>query len=142
MSTKDSFRIIMVIVAYYDLELHKMDVRISFLNGDLFEDVYMVQPVGFQQTRNDNLVCKLKKLIYGLKQVSRQWYIEFDKVITRNGFKENVVDRCIYMKVSTCSFIFLVLHVDDILLATHDIDLLLCLVPTSYQIAQWIKLKF
>ena len=42
MSTKDSFRIIMVIVAYYDQELHKMDVKISFLNGDLFEDVYMV----------------------------------------------------------------------------------------------------
>ena len=81
-------------------------------------------------------------MIYGLKQVSRQWYIEFDKVITRNGFKENVVDRCIYMKVSTGSFIFLVLHVYDILLATHDIDFLLCLDPTSYQIAQWIKLKF
>ena len=41
------------------------------MNGDLFKDVYMVQPVGFQQTGNGNLVCKLKKLIYGLKQASR-----------------------------------------------------------------------
>ena len=47
MSTKDSLRIIMAIVAHYDLKLHKMDVRTAFLNGDLFEDVYMVQPIGF-----------------------------------------------------------------------------------------------
>ena len=54
----------------------------------------------------------------------RQWYIKFDEVIIRNGFKENVVDKCIYMKVSGSSFIFLVLYVDDILLATNDINLL------------------
>ena len=65
-STKDSFRIIMAIVAHYYPGLHQMDVKTTFLNGDLFENVYMVQPVGFQQTGNDNLVCKLKKSIYGL----------------------------------------------------------------------------
>ena len=59
-------------MAYYDLELHRMDVKTAFLNGDLFKDVYMIQPVGFQQTENGNLVCKLKKSIYGLKQASRQ----------------------------------------------------------------------
>ena len=48
----------MAIVAHYDLELHKMDVKTAFLNGDLF-DVYMIQPVGFQQIGNGNLVCKL-----------------------------------------------------------------------------------
>ena len=83
-----------------------MDVTTVFLNGDLFEDVYMVQPVGFQQTGNGNLVCKLKRSIYDLKSASRQWYMKFDEVITRNGFKENVVDRCIYMKVGESSFIF------------------------------------
>ena len=70
------------------------------------------------------MVCKLKKSIYGLKQASRQWYIKFDEVIIRNGFIENVVDRCIYMKVNESSFIFLVLYVDDILLATNDTYLL------------------
>ena len=69
-----------------------------------------------------NLVCKLKKSIYGLKQASRQWYLKFDEVITRNGYKENVVDMCIYMKLCGSSFIFLVLYVDDTLLATNDID--------------------
>ena len=73
----------------------------------------MVQPIGFQQMENGNLVYKLKKSIYGFKQASRQWYIKFDEVIIRNCLKENVVGRCIYMKVSESSFIFLVLYVDD-----------------------------
>jgi hypothetical protein len=46
-SCKDSFRIIMVLVAHYDLELHQMDVKTTFLNGDLEEIVYMAQPKGF-----------------------------------------------------------------------------------------------
>ena len=47
MSTKDSFRVIMVIVAHFDLELHQMDVKTTFLNGDLDEKVYMEQPTAF-----------------------------------------------------------------------------------------------
>jgi hypothetical protein len=46
-SCKDSFRIIMVLVAHYDLELHQMDVKMTFLNGDLYENVYMAQPKSF-----------------------------------------------------------------------------------------------
>ena len=44
---KDSFRIIMALVTHYDLELHQMDVKTAFLNGDLEESVYMAQPKGF-----------------------------------------------------------------------------------------------
>ena len=51
-------------------------------------------------------------------------YIKFDDFIIRSGFKENVVDGCIYMKVSGSSFMFLVLYVDEILLAINDTDLL------------------
>jgi hypothetical protein len=46
-SCKDSFRIIMVLVAHYDLELHQIDVKMTFLNGDLYENVYMAQPKSF-----------------------------------------------------------------------------------------------
>ena len=58
-STKDSFRVIMAIVAHFDLELHQMDVRTTFLNDDLSEDVYMVQPSGFEVVGKENMVCKL-----------------------------------------------------------------------------------
>ena len=123
-SKKDSLRIIMAIVAHYDLELHQMDVKTAFLNGDLEEEVYMDQPEGFTTPGKENLVCKLKKSIYGLKQASRQWYIKFNDTITSYGFVENTVDRCIYMKVSGSKFIILILYVDDILLATNDKSLL------------------
>ena len=70
------------------------------------------------------MVCRLKKSIYGLKQASRQWYLKFDEVVTSLGFIENKVDQCIYLKVSGSKFIFLVLYVDDILLASSDLNLL------------------
>ena len=59
MSTKDSLCIIEAIVAHFDLELHQMDVRTTFLNGDLVEDVYMSQPIGFEEVGKDHMVCKL-----------------------------------------------------------------------------------
>ncbi|WVZ16815.1 hypothetical protein V8G54_009797 [Vigna mungo] len=123
-SKKDSLRIVLALVAHYDLELLQMDVKTVFLNGDLEEEVYMDQPEGFTMTGNENLVCKLEKSIYGLKQASRQWYLKFNDTITSYGFVENTVDQCIYIKVSGSKFVILVLYVDDILLATNDIGML------------------
>ena len=97
-STKDSLRIIMVIVAHFDLELHQMDVRTTFLNEDLVENVYMSQPTGFMEVGKKHMVCKLHKSIYVLKQASRPLYLKFDEVVTTNGFKENIVDQCIHMR--------------------------------------------
>ena len=80
-SKKDSLRIVMALVAHYDLELHQMDVKTAFLNGELEEEVYMDQPKGFETTGKENMVCKLKKSIYGLKRASRQWYLKFNDTI-------------------------------------------------------------
>jgi hypothetical protein len=123
-SKKDSFRIVMTLIAHYDLELHQMDVKTVFLNGDLQENVYMTQPEGFVVEGKEHMGCKLKKSIYGLKQASRQWYLKFDEVIKKFGFIENQVDNCIYVKIKGSMFIILVLYVDDILLACSDKNLL------------------
>jgi hypothetical protein len=85
-SCKVSFRIIMALVAHYDLELHQMDVKTTFLNGDLEENVYMAQPKGFVMEGKERMGCRLKKSIYGLKQASRQWYLKFDQQIKIFGF--------------------------------------------------------
>jgi len=66
-SSKDSFRNIMALVAHFDLELHQMDVKTMFLNGDIEETIYMVQPKKFVLGDSKSMVCKLKKFIYGLK---------------------------------------------------------------------------
>ena len=63
MSTKDSLRIIMAIIAHFDLELHQMDVRTTFLNEDLVGDVYMSKPNGFEEVGKEHMVCKLHKSI-------------------------------------------------------------------------------
>jgi len=55
------------LVAHSDLELHQMDVKIVFLNGDLKDNIYMDQPIGFSVEENEHMVCKLKKSIYSLK---------------------------------------------------------------------------
>ncbi|KAL4366702.1 hypothetical protein GQ457_05G014270 [Hibiscus cannabinus] len=119
-SKKDSLRIVLALVAQFDLELQQMDVKTAFLNGDLEEEVYMKQPEVFSSSDGENLVCKLKKSIYGLKQASRRWYLKFHEVISSFGFVENIMDQCIYQKVSGSKICFLILYVDDILLATND----------------------
>ncbi|RVW50974.1 Retrovirus-related Pol polyprotein from transposon TNT 1-94 [Vitis vinifera] len=96
-SSNDSFRIIMTLVTHYDLELHQIDVKTVFLNGNIDETIYMVQL--------ENLEFNYSKQL----------------VITSFGFKENTVDQCIYLKFSGSKFMILVLYVDDILLASSDI---------------------
>jgi hypothetical protein len=61
----------MALVAHYDLELHQMDVKMAFFNGDLEENVYMAQPKDFAMKEKERIWCCLKKSIYGLKQASR-----------------------------------------------------------------------
>nr|GEZ08734.1 retrotransposon protein, putative, Ty1-copia subclass [Tanacetum cinerariifolium] len=67
-----AIRILIAIAAYYDYEIWQMDVKTSFFNGYLNEEVYMEQPEGFVNPKYPNWVCKLKHSIYGLKQASRQ----------------------------------------------------------------------
>ncbi|KAG9444830.1 hypothetical protein H6P81_016170 [Aristolochia fimbriata] len=97
-SKKVSFHIIMAMVTHFDLELHQIDVKTTFLNGNIEEEVYMTQPKGFILDETSHLVCKLKKSIDGLKQASRQWYLKFHDTISSFGFVENVMDQCIYHK--------------------------------------------
>jgi hypothetical protein len=58
-SCKDSFKIIMALVTYYDLELHQMDVKTAFLNGDLEKNVYMAQPKDFIAKGKERMGCRL-----------------------------------------------------------------------------------
>ena len=85
----------------------------------------MAQPKGFVVKEKERMGCRLKESVYGLKQTSRQWYLKFDGMIMKFEFKENVEDNCIYTKFKNGKFIFLILYVDDILLTSSDVNLLL-----------------
>ena len=101
-----------------------MDVKTTFLNDKLEEDVYMTQPEGFVNPKDARKVCKLQRSIYGLKQASQSWNLRFNDAIKEFGFIKNEDEPCVYKKVSGSTITFLVLYVDDILIIGNDIPTL------------------
>ena len=91
-------RILLSIVAHYDYEIWQMDLKTAFLNGNLEEEIYMMQPKGFIGKNQEHMVCKLKRSIYGLKQASRSWNIKFDQAIKSFGFEQNLDESCVYKR--------------------------------------------
>ena len=116
--------IVLAIVVYFDYEIWQMDVKIAFLNGNLTEDVYMMQPEGFVDPINARKICKLQKSIYGLKQASQSWNIHFDELVKGFGFHQNEEEACVYKKESGSSVAFQILYADNILLIENDIPTL------------------
>ena len=108
-------------VATENLHLEQLDVKTAFLHGELEEDICMIQPKKFIIQRQENLVCKLRKSLYGLKQTPRQWYKKFDNFTHWIGFKRCEADHYCYVKSFDNSYIILLLYVDDMLIAGSSI---------------------
>jgi hypothetical protein len=110
----------------YTCESHiwQMDVKMTFLYGNLTEDVYMTQIEGFVDHKYARKICKLQKSIYGPKQASQSWNLCFNQVVKGFGFIKNMEEPCVYKKVSGSTVVFLVLYVDDILLIGNDIPII------------------
>ena len=99
----------MVLIAHYDLELHQMDVKTTFLNEDLEENVCMAQPKGFVMEEKERMRCRLQKSIYGLKTSLQTVVFEVDETIRKFRFKENKKDNSVYAKIKNGKFIFHIL---------------------------------
>jgi hypothetical protein len=89
-----SIRTILFLVAVEYSHLEQLDVKTIFLHGDLEEEIYMQQPQGYEVKGKENLVYRLKKSLYGLKQAPRQWYLNFVRFMTEQGYS-----RCILITV-------------------------------------------
>ena len=96
-----SIRILISLASIHKLFIHKMDVKKAFLNGDLDEEIYMLQPEGCITPGKEHKVCKLNKSLYGLKQAPKQWNEKFDNALLKNGFLSVEVDKCVYTKCTT-----------------------------------------
>ena len=103
-----SIQIMLAIAAFYDYEIWQMDVKTTFLNGYLKEELYMMQPEGFVDPNGASKMCKLQPSIYGLRQASRSWNIRFDELIKAYGFIQTFEEACIYNKVSGSTTAFLI----------------------------------
>lgn len=117
----ESIRSVVALAAEHRLKLHQMDVSTAFLHGELAENVYMRQPEGFIDSGKENLVCRLKRSIYGLKQSPRCWNTALDSHLKEMGFKQSKSDPCLYMKCDSEGARFLVaVYVDDIVLGGEN----------------------
>ena len=111
-----SIRLLIAIAVIFDLKTHQMDVKTAFLNGDLEEEIYVDQPEGFVEPRQESKVCKLTKSQYGLKQTPKQWHEKFDSCMIENGYKSNECDKCIYSKLWNNLHVIISLYMDDMLI--------------------------
>jgi hypothetical protein len=96
----EEIRLLFAYACSKNVKVYHMDVKSSFLNGELEEEVYIEQPEGFQLSENADYVCKLKKALYGLKQAPRAWYSRLDKYLQQAGFRKGSADNNLYIKVS------------------------------------------
>ncbi|KAE8689292.1 putative Retrotransposon protein, Ty3-gypsy subclass [Hibiscus syriacus] len=118
-----TFQVVLAMCATLNLHLEQLDVKTTFLHGNLEEEIYMLQPEGFEEKEKKNLDCRLNKSLYILNQASRCWYKRFDSFIMCLGYNRLNADACAYFKRSGDNdFVILMLYVDDMLVAGPNKD--------------------
>ena len=98
-----------------------MDVKNAFLQGELQEQVYMVQPPGFHSGTNTSTVCRLKKSLYGLKQAPRAWNAKITQQLRRMGFATSKSDSSLFIRTGRLGPVSILLYVDDLVITGADL---------------------
>ncbi|WVZ50199.1 hypothetical protein U9M48_001476 [Paspalum notatum var. saurae] len=112
----ETVRLLIALAAHGGWEIHHMDVKSAFLNGDLAEDVYVQQPPGFLVGDNENKVLKLRKALYGLHQAPRAWYARLDAELISLGFKRSKLEYAVYRRGESGTPLLVGVYVDDLII--------------------------
>ena len=115
-----SIRALLAFAVSRNMFIHQMDVVTAFLNGKLDEDIYMEQPEGFVVRGKENLVCHLKKSLYGLKQSPRCWNLSLKEFMVSQGFEQSAADPCVFVRKINRHLTIVAVHVDDLILLTES----------------------
>jgi hypothetical protein len=107
--------------------LHQMDVNNVFLHGDLKEEVYIKQPPGYVDQTHHNLVRRLKKALYTLKQAPRAWLDKIGQYLVTSGFQTSNAYFSLYVKKIDHGIIVIVIYVDDLIIIKANDANILCL---------------
>jgi len=111
----DLFRILLCIMALEDMEAEQVDVNNVFTESNLDEDIYIKPPPGFPRKLRPDVVLKLKRSLYGLKQFARQWYKRCTKILNQMGFRQTPSDPCVFVRSDGA---IIGVYVDDLLILT------------------------
>ena len=111
----ESIRILLVLACHLKFKLYQMDVKTTFLNEILKEDVYVAQPKGFIDPHFLDHVLYLKKALYGLKQAPRAWYDRLTQYLVSHGFTRGEADQTLFIKREDDELIVTQVYVDDII---------------------------
>jgi hypothetical protein len=112
------------LTASHGLLVHHMDVKTTFHNRELEEEIYMTRPDGFVVKGQEDKVCKLLKSLYGMKQSSKQLYEKFNVTLISPGFSADEPDQCVYYHHGVGHGVILCLYVDDILIFETSLDVI------------------
>ena len=102
------------------MESSSNDVKTTFLNGEIEEEVYIDQPERFITHEKNSHLYKLIKALYGLKQAPKAWYERIDSYLTKSGYSKNGADPNLYFKINGDAMIILVLYVDYLLMTGEE----------------------
>jgi hypothetical protein len=119
-SRMEAVRLILAYACSKRIKVYQMDVKSTFLNGELEEEVYIEQPEGFILSEKEDYVCRLKKALYGLKQAPRAWYSRLDRYLQQQGFRKGNADNNLYIKVNQNNLLIIEVYVDDIIFGSND----------------------
>jgi hypothetical protein len=119
-----TIRVLLSLAISHGLLIHQMDVKTTFLNGELEEEIYMTWPDGFVVKGQEDKMCKLMKSLYGMKQAPKQWHEKFDVTLISADFSVNEADRCVYYHHVGGQEVILCLYVDDILIFGTSLDVI------------------
>ncbi|PKU74746.1 Retrovirus-related Pol polyprotein from transposon TNT 1-94 [Dendrobium catenatum] len=115
-----TIRILLTVALHHDWPVQQLDVANAFLHGTLSEQVFMMQPKGFEDSINPGHVCRLNKAIYGLKQAPRQWYNTFTSYLVSIGFIHSNADPSLLIFRCKEIQIYLLVYVDDLLITGNN----------------------
>jgi hypothetical protein len=110
----ESVRFILAIATHYRWMVHHLDMKSAFLNGDLVEEVYVKQPLGFIVRGKEGKVYKLHKALYGLRQASRAWNAKLDRTLLSLGLRCSTKEHAVYVRGTGGDLLIVGVYVDDL----------------------------
>jgi hypothetical protein len=120
----ETVRLLLALAAQGEWQVHHMDVKSAFLNGDLQEEVYVQFPPGFSDPTVQGKVLKLRKALYGLKQAPKAWNARLDQELYKLGFVRSVEENAVYKKGTGRSLLLVGVYVDDLIICGPDSKLI------------------